>query len=95
VSSDNLVVRHGILIVFEALRFRLTTEDPPASTPGPVSFEDIQMSYMPLVDEKNDRALIDILPDFLTDEIDFPGGQLRRLYTRVRDSMMTKVVVED
>jgi len=53
------------------------------------------MTYTPIFDEKNDQTLMEILPDFLVEEIEFPGGHVMKWYTKLRQSMMTRVVLEE
>jgi hypothetical protein len=48
-----------------------------------------------LLDENRDRELVDLLPDYLTEEICFPRNHAVKFYTRVVESMTKKIVVED
>ena len=59
------------------------------------NFEDQEFAYTPLLDEKNDRDLLDILPDYLTEEICFPRGSAAKFYSKVLDCMSKKVLVEE
>ena len=43
---------------------------------------DAQCHYMPQLDPNRDRALIAVLPEFLTDEISFPQSQAGKFYAR-------------
>ncbi|KAF2091407.1 hypothetical protein K490DRAFT_13255, partial [Saccharata proteae CBS 121410] len=59
------------------------------------SYEDAEFAYSPLLDENRDRDLLDILPDYLTEEICFPRSSAAKFYAKVVDCMTKKVVVED
>ncbi|UKZ59821.1 uncharacterized protein TrAtP1_001113 [Trichoderma atroviride] len=50
------------------LHFKLALEDLEAAD----SYEDVQFAYRPQLDESRDGDLIDVLPDYLTEEITFP-----------------------
>jgi len=47
------------------------------------------------LDEKNDRELLEILPDYLTEEICFPRSSAAKFYAKVQDCMTRRVVVEE
>jgi hypothetical protein len=64
-------------------------------TPGASVFDDAQVTYTPLIDERNDQQLYDILQDFLLEEIEFPRSSLQKLYTSIRDGMQKPVVIQD
>ncbi|KAI1083588.1 chromosome segregation protein Csm1/Pcs1-domain-containing protein [Whalleya microplaca] len=46
-----------------------------------------QFLYMPQLDPSRDQALIDILPDYLVEEITFPQSHAARFYSRVMKSL--------
>ncbi|KAI0840842.1 chromosome segregation protein Csm1/Pcs1-domain-containing protein [Hypoxylon sp. FL0890] len=46
-----------------------------------------QFIYMPQLDAARDQALIDILPDYLVEEITFPQSHAARFYSRVMRSL--------
>lgn len=50
---------------------------------------------MPLLDEKNDCELLDILPDYLTEEIAFPRSQAAKFFAKMSECMSRKVEFED
>jgi Chromosome segregation protein Csm1/Pcs1 len=83
-----------LMLTFTALRFNLCVEDP-ANASGTSSFDEIQMTYTPLLDEKNDQHLLDILEDYLVEDICFPRNHAQGFYTKVRECMVRKVVMED
>ena len=58
-------------------------------------YADAEFAYTPLFDEKNDRDLIDILPDYLTEEICFPRSSASKFYAKVVDCMTRKVVIDE
>jgi hypothetical protein len=73
----------------EALHFHLTV------TTGGESYEETEFVYNPLLDEQRDRELIELLPDYLTEEICFPRAQAPKFYTKVVDSMSKKIIMEE
>lgn len=70
-----------------ALHFKLALEDLEAAD----SYEDVQFAYRPQLDESRDGDLIDVLPDYLTEEITFPRHQASKFYARVIKSLMERV----
>lgn len=43
--------------------------------------------YMPQMDPSRDRSLIDVLPDYLVEEITFPRPHAQKFYARVFKSL--------
>jgi hypothetical protein len=87
-----------VLTSLAALHFHLSVSHlPPASTTpgGPGGYDDIDFAYTPLLDEKNDKDLLEILPDYLTEEICFPRGSAARFYAKVGDCMNRRVEIVD
>lgn len=84
---------------FLALHFHLSIANDMATlhpkTPSGLSYEEAEFAYEPLLDESRDRELLDILPDYLTEEICFPRNHAQRFYSKVVDSMTKKIVVEE
>lgn len=82
-----------------ALHFHLSiandTSHANPKTPSGLSYEEAEFAYEPLLDENRDRELLDILPDYLTEEICFPRNHAVKFYSRVADSMTKKIVVEE
>jgi hypothetical protein len=76
--------------VQSALHFHLTVA---ASSDS--NYEDTEFVYQPLLNEQRDRELLDLLPDYLTEEICFPRGQAAKFYCKVVDSMSRKIVLEE
>ena len=74
-----------------ALHFHLTV----ASAASASSYEDNEFVYQPLLNQERDRELLDLLPDYLTEEICFPRGQAAKFYCKVVDSMSKKVEIEE
>lgn len=85
------------LILTAALHFHLTVANPTAGakTPGGTgaAYEDAEFTYTPHLDEKRDRDLIEILPDYLTEEICFPRNNAAKFYGRVVDCMTKRVEI--
>ncbi|RAH71146.1 putative chromosome segregation protein (Pcs1) [Aspergillus aculeatinus CBS 121060] len=51
------------------------------------NYESAEFQYIPLLDDKRDRDLIDILPEYLTVDITFVRQQASKFYTRVIDAL--------
>ncbi|KAL7805497.1 chromosome segregation protein Csm1/Pcs1 domain-containing protein [Trichoderma gracile] len=69
------------------LHFKLALEDLEAAE----SYEELQFTYRPQLDEDRDSDLIEVLPDYLTEEITFPRHQASKFYARVIKSLMERV----
>ncbi|PMD50355.1 uncharacterized protein K444DRAFT_266718 [Hyaloscypha bicolor E] len=54
------------------------------------SYDDVQCSYIPQLDSSRDRALMELLPDYLEDEITFPRPQAANFYARVAKALTDK-----
>jgi hypothetical protein len=67
----------------KALHFKLSLGSEDASE----SFEEAQIVYLPQLDADRDQELIDILPDYLVEEISFPRPHAARFYARVMKSL--------
>ncbi len=84
---------------FPALHFHLSIANDASianpKTPSGLSYEEAEFAYEPLLDQNRDRELMDLLPDYLTEEICFPRSHAVRFYTRVVDSMTKKIIVEE
>lgn len=81
-----------------ALHFRITVDNEAASnpkTPTGQSYEDDDYVYEPLFEKSRDRELLDLLPEFLLDDITFPRRQAMAFFGQVLDKMNTPVVLED
>jgi hypothetical protein len=76
--------------VIPALHFHLTV-----AASADSNYEDTEFVYQPLLNEQRDRELLDLLPDYLTEEICFPRGQAAKFYCKVVDSMSKKIVLEE
>ena len=64
-------------------------------TPSGLSYEDSEFAYEPILDEKRDRDLLAILPDYLAEDICFPRCDAVKFYTKVVESMTKKIVVDE
>lgn len=54
------------------------------------SYENVQYTYRPQLNQSRDEALIDVLPEYLTEEITFSRTQASNFYTRVFKSITEK-----
>ncbi|KJY00838.1 chromosome segregation protein [Zymoseptoria brevis] len=85
--------RNGTLHFHLSIANDSTTPHP--KTPSGLSYEEAEFAYEPLLDESRDRDLLDLLPDYLTEEICFPRNHAQRFYSKVVDSMTKRIIVED
>lgn len=87
------------ILMYPALHFHLSISHnpPPITTPGSQAstggYDDIEFAYTPLLDAKNDRDLLEILPDYLTEEICFPRSSAAKFYAKVGEVMSRRVEV--
>ncbi|KAK0118218.1 hypothetical protein ONS95_012522 [Cadophora gregata] len=56
------------------------------------SYDDAQCSYIPQLDPSRDKALMELLPDYLVDEITFPRPQAAKFYARVVKALTEKPI---
>jgi hypothetical protein len=76
-----------ILTNWPALHFKLAV----ANEKSGDSYDDAQCQYVPQLDPSRDKALTELLPDYLVEEITFPRPQAARFYTRVGKALTEKV----
>jgi len=55
------------------------------------SYDETQFMYMPQLDPSRDGSLIDLLPDYLIEEITFPRNNAAKFYARVMKSLTEKL----
>ncbi|KAF1998757.1 hypothetical protein P154DRAFT_555129 [Amniculicola lignicola CBS 123094] len=60
-----------------------------------MTYDEQDLVYDPLLDGERDRDLLDLLPEYLTEEISFPRSHASKFYMKVQDSMSKKIVLED
>ncbi len=58
--------------------------------PSSDNYDGAQFMYMPQLDSNRDRALIDVLPDYLVEEITFPRPHAAKFFCRVMKSLTEK-----
>lgn len=88
------------LTYITALHFHLalandTTSSAAPKTPSGSRYEETEFTYEPLLDEGRDSELMDLLPDYLTEDIEFPRHQALKFYHKMLESMMKRIVVDD
>ena len=71
---------NGVLL---ALHFKLAICNDPSSD----DYDEAQFLYMPQLDPNRDRALIEMLPDYLVEEITFPRPHANKFYARVMKAL--------
>ena len=72
-----------------ALHFKLSVPVD-ASTP----YEETEIQYIPRLEGNRDRDLIEILPEYLREEISFSNTNAAKFYSRVVDTLTRKPVDE-
>lgn len=65
--------------IIVALHFKLCIETDMTGD----GFEEAQITYQPQLDANRDRTLMELLPDYLTEEITFPRPHAAKFYARV------------
>jgi hypothetical protein len=73
----------GLLTTSAALHFKLSIETEMTGD----GYEEEQVTYRPQLDPSRDRALMDLLPDYLVEEITFPRPHSGKFYARVLKAM--------
>lgn len=68
---------------------------PNPRTPSGLSYDEAEFAYEPLLDEDRDKELLEMLPDYLAEDIWFPRNHAQRFYSKVVESMTKKIIVED
>ncbi|MCJ1479447.1 hypothetical protein MMC13_008133 [Lambiella insularis] len=74
------------------LHFKLAVATDTSAT---ASYEETEFQYTPRFDSDRDRDLLDLLPDYLTDEITFSRQHAAKFYSRVVDTLTKSVKVEN
>lgn len=67
-----------------ALHFKLLIETDISGD----GFEEAQVTYQPQLNPSRDRDLIDMLPDYLVEDITFPRPQAANFFSRVTKALM-------
>ncbi|KAI9888146.1 MAG: hypothetical protein M1823_000081 [Watsoniomyces obsoletus] len=86
-----------------SLHFKLTLLDTSNNTlttnkkggGGITSYEDQEFLFTPLLDPHRDRALMEVLPEYLQEEINFMRGQAEKFYEKVVKCLTQTIVEED
>lgn len=81
------VIKSSWLIVFTALHFKLVVGGDELTE----KLDEPQFIYMPQLDPNRDQDLIDMLPDYLVEEITFPQSHAARFYSRVMRSLTERL----
>ncbi|TPX08460.1 uncharacterized protein E0L32_010077 [Thyridium curvatum] len=69
------------------LHFKLTIGNDSAKE----DYDEAQFMYKPQLDANRDRALIEVLPDYLVEEITFPRPHAAKFYARVMKSLTERL----
>ena len=80
----------GMLTNLKALHFKLAVAKDTEE-----SYESVVFQYTPRLDNSRDRALIEILPEYLTDEISFSRSNAAMFYGRIMETLMKKKALEN
>ncbi|MCJ1284579.1 hypothetical protein MMC26_003912 [Xylographa opegraphella] len=70
------------------LHFKLAVATDTSAT---VSYEETEFTYTPRLDSNRDHDLLDILPDYLTEEITFSRQNAAKFYSRVVETLTKQV----
>jgi hypothetical protein len=70
-----------------ALHFKLSISPDETSE----NIDEAQFMYMPQLDANRDRDLMEIMPDYLVEEITFPRSHAARFYARVTKSLTERL----
>lgn len=74
-----------VILTFAALHFKLS-----AMNEKSASYDDAQCSYTPQLNPSRDAELMDLLPDYLVDEITFPRQHAAKFFSRVVKALTEK-----
>lgn len=74
----------------QALHFKLVMENADAAE----NYEDVELTYVPLLDKDRDAEMMEVLPDYLVEEITFPRPQASKFYARVIKSLTERAQVQ-
>ena len=74
--------------VHVALHFKLSV----AADKEGTSYEETEFSYEPRLDSDRDMDLIEILPEYLCEEITFSRNNAARFYSRIADTLTKRLV---
>ncbi|KZF25464.1 hypothetical protein L228DRAFT_258885 [Xylona heveae TC161] len=58
------------------------------------SYETTEFQYIPLLDANRDRDLLELLPDYLSEEITFPRSQAGRFYAKIVETLTRRIIEE-
>ena len=75
--------RNSMLTQFAALHFKLALD----RGEGSDNYEDVQFTYKPQLNPDRDGDLMEVLPDYLVEEITFPRPHASKFYSRVIKSL--------
>ena len=75
-----------------ALGFKLFVDQDNAKK---VSFEETEFLYSPQLDANRDQDLIEMMPDYLTEDITFIREVAAKFYTRVVKTLTEKPIEEE
>lgn len=78
-------------VCITALHFKLYVDQEDAKS---LSFEETEFLYTPLLDENRDREMMELMPDYLRDEITFARQNAAKFYSRVVDTLTKRRIDE-
>lgn len=55
-----------------------------------IAYDDASVTYTPLLDMNRDRDILQMMPDYLTEEIEFGRSHAAHFYTKVMETLMKK-----
>ena len=72
-------------ILFAALHFKIAI-----SNDADTAYDDAEVTYTPLLDTNRDRDILQLMPDYLTEEITFSRNHAAHFYSKVAETLMKK-----
>jgi hypothetical protein len=80
-----------------ALHFKLTVEPVSSSTTNvggnttsAKDYSEGEFTYSPQIDQSRDQALLEVLPDYLAEDIEFSREHASRFYQRITNALTAK-----
>ena len=86
-SNGNSLCWHTKANVSQALHFKLALETGDDSE----NYNEVQFTYRPQLNSDRDGDLMEVLPDYLVEEITFPRTQAAKFYSRVSKSLTERL----
>ena len=90
-TLTQLITTTSLLTHSLALHFHLSIANDSSisnpKTPSGMSYEEAEFAYEPFLDEARDKNILDLLPDYLCEDICFPRTQAVKFYDKIFETM--------